>query len=103
MAIEKCPECGNQISSKASFCPHCGAPYSKYQDRSVGVLVYENGDRYEGEIIGTLRDGHGTYYWPDGLKYEGEFRENLRHGPGKYIDVDGYEDIQQWDHGIQSI
>lgn len=26
MAIVKCTECGNEISDKATFCPHCGCP-----------------------------------------------------------------------------
>ena len=26
MSLEKCPECGGQVSSKAKACPHCGAP-----------------------------------------------------------------------------
>jgi len=26
MALEKCPECGKEISSNAESCPHCGAP-----------------------------------------------------------------------------
>lgn len=26
MAIKKCDECGNEISTKAEKCPHCGAP-----------------------------------------------------------------------------
>ena len=25
MALEKCPECGGQLSTTARFCPHCGA------------------------------------------------------------------------------
>lgn len=24
MALEKCPECGGQLSTTARFCPHCG-------------------------------------------------------------------------------
>ena len=24
MALEKCPECGGQLSTSARFCPHCG-------------------------------------------------------------------------------
>lgn len=24
MALEKCPECGGQLSSTARMCPHCG-------------------------------------------------------------------------------
>lgn len=26
MALITCPECGAQISNKATFCPHCGLP-----------------------------------------------------------------------------
>ena len=26
MALEKCSECGGQVSTKARFCPHCGVP-----------------------------------------------------------------------------
>jgi len=26
MALQKCEECGNEISSKANVCPHCGCP-----------------------------------------------------------------------------
>lgn len=26
MALIKCKECGREISNKAEFCPHCGAP-----------------------------------------------------------------------------
>lgn len=27
MALITCPECGAQISNKATFCPHCGLSY----------------------------------------------------------------------------
>lgn len=30
MALIKCPECGREVSSKASMCPHCGYPISDY-------------------------------------------------------------------------
>lgn len=26
MALKNCPECGNQVSNKATKCPHCGVP-----------------------------------------------------------------------------
>jgi len=43
MALRKCRECGNKISTKAKACPHCGAP-QKYQflritAGDVGCLV----------------------------------------------------------------
>ncbi|GEM_PF-3139518 len=36
MALINCPECGQQISDKAAFCPHCGNPMAS---GSPGQLV----------------------------------------------------------------
>ena len=30
MALIKCPECGKEISDKASRCPHCGLPQAYF-------------------------------------------------------------------------
>ena len=30
MALIKCPECGKEISDRASACPHCGYPLQEY-------------------------------------------------------------------------
>lgn len=35
MAIRKCKECGNQVSTKAAFCPNCGA----VQKKKTGCLT----------------------------------------------------------------
>ena len=32
MALIKCPECGKEISDKASICVNCGYPISEYVD-----------------------------------------------------------------------
>lgn len=32
MALIKCPECGNEISDKASACPNCGCPASEWSE-----------------------------------------------------------------------
>lgn len=29
MALKKCPECGNEVSTRADKCPHCGAKVNK--------------------------------------------------------------------------
>ncbi|HIJ53679.1 MAG TPA: hypothetical protein HPP66_11070 [Planctomycetes bacterium] len=34
MALKKCKECGQEISTKSERCPHCGAPTA----RGVGVV-----------------------------------------------------------------
>jgi len=36
MAIHKCRECGNQVSTKAVTCPSCGAPVKKPGRLSTG-------------------------------------------------------------------
>ena len=30
MSLMKCPECGQQVSDKADFCPHCGRKIAGY-------------------------------------------------------------------------
>ena len=32
MALTKCPECGNEVSSKTTACPHCGYPLVSVED-----------------------------------------------------------------------
>ena len=70
MALIKCPECGKEISDRASACIHCGAPLNvttgrlmikaqKYPDpkptvtREIGI--YET----SGKKIATLHTGTG--------------------------------------------
>jgi len=55
MALIKCPECGKQISDKASCCPNCGYPMASRStnikvrclsdDRKVKYMVFLSGDR----------------------------------------------------------
>jgi len=53
VAITECPECGKNISDKASVCPHCG--YSI--DNTNGIL-----NRYEeNSFEGSLKFRHGSY------------------------------------------
>lgn len=44
MALIECPECGNQVSNRASACPHCGFPITKISSSQMecpncGMLV----------------------------------------------------------------
>ena len=48
---------------------------------------YFNGDRYEGELQGEIRNGKGTYYFPedsDGLKLVGTFVDDAPDGTCTY-------------------
>ena len=33
---------------------------------------YNNGDKYEGELRGEIREGQGTYTFANGNRYEGQ-------------------------------
>jgi hypothetical protein len=48
-------------------------------------LLYDNGDRYEGDLLNGLRHGYGIYIWADGHKYAGEWLNNYRHGYGTFV------------------
>ena len=37
MALINCPDCGRQVSDRASFCPNCGCPSSAWQGSSAGI------------------------------------------------------------------
>lgn len=61
------------------------APDQAYQV----VRNYENGDKYEGEIVSGLLQGKGKYTWANGDVYEGDFVNNLMQGKGKLIYANG--------------
>jgi len=54
MALMKCPECGKEVSTAASTCPHCGYPLKKeaqisYQTMTVKIRCW-------GRSAGALND-----------------------------------------------
>lgn len=59
MALTKCSECGGTISTKATFCPHCGAPAEEMKN-------IENCVNYDGEqmdatkVIETMHNKSGS-------------------------------------------
>jgi len=78
-----------------------------------GALQFLSGNRYAGELKGSMMagrgeyawkaeqvqyagdftrntlDGRGAYEWKDGSKYEGEVKAGLRHGSGVFRSPDG--------------
>jgi len=47
------------------------------------------GAKYVGEFKNDVRNGYGTYYYPDGTRYEGDWENNDRNGFGKYFSANG--------------
>lgn len=54
-----------------------------------GILVFKNGDRYEGTIHENKIDGIGVYEYSNGDRYEGEFVSGTFSGNGLFQFKDG--------------
>lgn len=39
MALTTCNECGNQVSTTADFCPHCGYRFQTTKNKTIGCLL----------------------------------------------------------------
>lgn len=59
------------------------------RDKAFTRSTLPNGDRYEGEAIGIMRVGKGTYVFASGDRYEGEFVDNFFHGQGTQTYANG--------------
>lgn len=82
MALIKCPECGKEVSDKATSCPNCGCPIESLSPSGVvrirvGVLKSPIGlnGKQEVSIISELT---GTTLWHG---YSGETAEIHFYGP----------------------
>ena len=53
------------------------------------LVTYSDGDTYNGDIVGGLRHGQGTYTWVDGSVYIGSWAEGNQHGEGTKTWADG--------------
>ena len=49
-----------------------------------GIITYEGGAVYEGELNKEGLSGNGTLNWPNGATYTGEFRDGKFNGEGAY-------------------
>merc|ERR1712061_847043 len=67
-----------------------------------GVMKWQNGDRYEGDWVGGLREGKGKYLSKStGGKYEGEYVADLKEGSGKYTFSNGDSYEGSWKGGLR--
>ena len=52
----------------------------------VGIYIYADGVRYDGQYHNDKKEGYGLYVWTDGRSYEGWLYKGKQHGLGTYID-----------------
>ena len=65
---------------------------SNNKKEGYGTLFYINGDKYEGAFKNDLKEGHGTYYYNNGEKYIGEYKQDLKEGRGIYYYINSEEE-----------
>ena len=46
MALIKCPECGKEVSTEASVCPHCGYPLHQKQEKVIEAEVVSDNEKF---------------------------------------------------------
>jgi hypothetical protein len=46
----------------------------------IGLLIKNNGEKYQGEWVRDKRKGQGQMIYKDGSIYIGYFNDNKRHG-----------------------
>lgn len=50
----------------------------------TGVVVYDDGQRYEGRLENGNKVGRGTFTWANGQSYAGDWRDGLPDGQGEW-------------------
>ena len=61
-----------------------------------GTFTCKNGDKYSGKWVDSKRSGDGTLYFHNGDKYEGNWHEGRRHGSGKMRFANGDVYVGGW-------
>lgn len=67
----------------------------------IGRIQWNNGDRYEGEVIDSQRSGRGAFIWANGDNYQGQMQNNEPHGQGIYTWKNGNRYEGQWENGLK--
>ena len=74
---------------RSSLVPVCLLPQlpsgKRCKSCKTSDVEYKSGARYQGDLLGNQRSGHGIFVWPDGSRYEGDFVDNVRTGKGQFL------------------
>lgn len=65
----------------------------------VGIYIYPDGVRYDGQYDRDKKQGYGLYRWTDGRLYEGWWFNGKQHGLGRYVEKDKGSRFGLWEHG----
>jgi len=91
MALINCPECGRQISDKATTCPGCGLPASYFVNKAadsnhrIVLDAPSSNEKYKVDDIDTNSIKSATAYFRNALiTFEQDYRDLF--SPNIYID-----------------
>jgi len=62
----------------------------------VGTMHYATGNKYVGQFVAGKKQGQGTFRFASGSKYEGEWVADKREGQGTYHSADGNRYEGEW-------
>ena len=62
----------------------------------IGIINYENGNKYIGEKKNRIKEGYGIYYYSNGDKYEGEWKNDKCNGYGILYLLNGNKYEGEW-------
>jgi radial spoke head protein 1 len=66
----------------------------------TGTFIYPDGSRYEGNFLNGKRSGQGKYTYTNGDYYQGEWDNDKKHGQGIFIPNNEKESINMRDQVV---
>ena len=68
--------------------------------QGLGVALWADGRRYEGNYVSDKKHGYGIYKWREKRKtYEGGWKQGKQHGPGISVSADGTVSYAMFNEG----
>ena len=80
-------KCDNEIDSETY--KYIGCLDVENRPQGYGIVIYNDGAKYEGNWSKGKQNGFGKYTYSEGGYYEGNWVNNKQDGFGKYVDADG--------------
>ena len=63
------------------------------------LILYSNGDKYEGELKGKKKHGYGIFTWADGSTFTGDWKNDKKHGHATFVEANGETLSGYWKNG----